>query len=451
MKKVRALRVLRGPARAERLPPTAALGNNRGRERPTAALGPDALQGVLTMPAHMPGPITKSAQPRNETMRRLWLIFAQTVTISLGILFVIATLRPDLIPARERPNGNVVAVRDTAPEAPSRRLVSFSDAARKAMPAVVNVYTSKEIKVPRHPFMDDPVFRYFFGNQFDAQTRRTLSLGSGVIVSEKGYVLTNHHVVEAADEIEVALADTRRAKARIIGTDPETDIAVLRIDLKNLPVIAFAQSDQARVGDIVLAIGNPYGVGQSVTQGIISALGRHVGISTFENSIQTDAQINPGNSGGALIDINGNLLGINNAIYSRTGGSQGIGFAIPSTIAKQVMEQIIATGTVTRGWVGIGIQDMTPDLADSLKLPKVNGALIIEVVNGSPADQAGIKPGDVLTSVEGKPVAGYAGTLDLIAGLKPGTIATLRVMRERNELEFRVSVGKRPKPKPEDE
>ena len=383
-------------------------------------------------------------------MRRLWLIFAQTVTIALGVLFVVATLRPDLIAKHERADVSVVTARDAPADTPSRRTVSFSDAARKAMPAVVNIYTSKEIKVPRHPFMDDPVFRYFFGNQFDAQTRRSSSLGSGVIVSDKGYILTNHHVVEAADEIEVALADTRRAKARVIGTDPETDIAVVKIDLKNLPTIAFAQSDQARVGDVVLAIGNPYGVGQSVTQGIISALGRHMGISTFENSIQTDAQINPGNSGGALIDINGNLLGINNAIYSRTGGSQGIGFAIPSTLAKQVMEQIIATGSVTRGWVGIGIQDMTPDIAESLRLPKVDGALITEVVNGSPADKAGIRPGDVLTGIEGRPVGGQSGTLEAIAALKPGTTTTLKVVRERNELQFKVNVGRRPRPQREE-
>ena len=330
-------------------------------------------------------------------------------------------------------------------------MASFSDAARKAMPTVVNIYTSKETKVPRHPFMDDPVFRYFFGEQFDAQTRRSSSLGSGVIVSDKGYILTNHHVVEAADEIEVALADTRRAKARVVGTDPETDLAVLKIDLKNLPAITFAQSEQARVGDIVLAIGNPFGVGQTVTSGIISALGRsHLGINTFENFIQTDAAINPGNSGGALVDVNGNLLGINTAIYSRTGGSQGIGFAIPSSLAKQVMEQIIENGTVTRGWVGIGVQDLTPELAESLKLPKVNGALITEVVNGSPADKAGLKPGDVLVGVENKPVTDYASTLNLISALKPGNTATLKVLREKNEFDLKVSVGKRPKPRRDD-
>ena len=380
-------------------------------------------------------------------MRKFWLIFAQTTTICLGILFVVSTLRPELLARNAPPSVGIVTAREVPTDAPSRRLASYSDAARIAMPAVVNINTTKEVKVPRQPFMDDPVFRYFFGNQFDAQTRRSSSLGSGVIVSDQGYILTNHHVVEAADDIEVALADTRRAKARVVGTDPETDIAVLKIDLKNLPVITFAQSDQARVGDIVLAIGNPYGFGQTVTFGIVSALGRHLGINTFENSIQTDAAINPGNSGGALVDISGNLLGINNAIYSPSGGSQGIGFAIPSNFAKQVMGQIIATGVVTRGWVGIGMQDMTPELAESLGLPRVSGALITEVVNGSPADKAGLKPGDILNGVENKPVTDYATTLNLIAALKPGTVATLKVIRDRKELELAVNVGTRPKPK----
>ena len=383
-------------------------------------------------------------------MRKLWLIFAQTTTICLGILFVVSTLRPDLLGASLRTNVDVVTTREAAVE-PAYRIASYRDAAKKAMPTVVNIYTSKETKVPRHPFMDDPVFRYFFGEQFDAQTRRSSSLGSGVIVSDKGYILTNHHVVEAADEIEIALADTRRARARVVGSDPETDLAVLKVDLKNLPAATFAQSDQARVGDVVLAIGNPFGVGQTVTSGIISALGRsHLGINTFENFIQTDAAINPGNSGGALVDVGGNLLGINTAIYTRSGGSQGIGFAIPSSLAKQVMEQIIENGTVTRGWVGIGVQDLTPDLAESLKLPKVNGALITEVVNGSPADKAGIKLGDVLVGVEGKPVTDYASTLNLISALQPGKTATLKVMRKKNEFELIVNVGKRPKPRRDD-
>ncbi len=379
-------------------------------------------------------------------MRRLWLVFAQTTTICLGILFVVTTLRPELLSGSARPSVDVVTTSVAPAEQPPRQLLTFNEAVKKAMPAVVNIYTSKNVKVARHPFMDDPVFRDFFGKEFDGQTQRRSNLGSGVIVSDTGYVLTNHHVVEAADEIEIALADMRRAKARVVGTDPETDLAVLKIDLKNLPAITFAHSDQARIGDIVLAIGNPFGVGQAVTFGIISALGRHVGISTFENSIQTDAAINPGNSGGALVDVNGNLIGINNAIYSRTGGSQGIGFAIPTSLARQVMEQIIENGAVTRGWVGIGVQDLTSELADSLKLPNRNGALISEVVKGSPADKAGLKTGDMLISVENKLVADYSGTLNLISSLKPGNTAALKVLRDNRELDLAVEVGRRPKP-----
>ena len=382
-------------------------------------------------------------------MRRLWLVFAQSTTIGLAVLFVLTTLRPDLLDWRDSRRSESSGAREGAPSSSQQRMLSFSDAVRKATPAVVNIFTSQEVKVPRHPFMDDPVFRYFFGSQFDAQTRRSSSLGSGVIVSEKGYVLTNHHVIEAADEIEVALSDSRRSKARVIGTDPETDMAVLKIDLKNVPAITFAASDQARVGDIVLAIGNPYGVGQTVTFGIVSALGRHLGISTFENSIQTDAAINPGNSGGALVDLNGNLLGINSAIYSRTGGSQGIGFAIPSNLARQVMEQILENGVVTRGWVGIGVQDITPELAESLKLARTSGALITDVVSGGPADVAGLKPGDVLLSVGDKPVNDYAGSLEAIAALKPKTSTVLKVQRNSREVNLSVNVGLRPKPRRE--
>ncbi|MEI7678952.1 MAG: Do family serine endopeptidase [Betaproteobacteria bacterium] len=382
-------------------------------------------------------------------MRRLWLVFAQSTTIGLAVLFVLTTLRPDLLDWRDSRRSESSGAREGAPSSSQQRMLSFSDAVRKATPAVVNIFTSQEVKVPRHPFMDDPVFRYFFGSQFDAQTRRSSSLGSGVIVSEKGYVLTNHHVIEAADEIEVALSDSRRSKARVVGTDPETDMAVLKIDLKNVPAITFAASDQARVGDIVLAIGNPYGVGQTVTFGIVSALGRHLGISTFENSIQTDAAINPGNSGGALVDLNGNLLGINSAIYSRTGGSQGIGFAIPSNLARQVMEQILENGVVTRGWVGIGVQDITPELAESLKLARTSGALITDVVSGGPADVAGLKPGDVLLSVGDKPVNDYAGSLEAIAALKPKTSTVLKVQRNSREVNLSVNVGLRPKPRRE--
>ncbi len=383
-------------------------------------------------------------------MRKLWLIFAQTVTIGLGILFVVSTMRPDLLPRLSRPGVDVVTVKE-ASGGSALKVASFRDAARRAMPAVVNIYTSQEAKVQRQPFMDDPVFRYFFGDQFDSQTKRTSSLGSGVIVSPNGYILTNHHVVEAADQIEVALADTRRVKARVVGSDVDTDIAVLKIDLTNLPTISFGESDQAKVGDIVLAIGNPFGVGQTVTMGIISALGRnHLGINTYENFIQTDAAINPGNSGGALTDGAGNLLGINTAIYTRSGGSQGIGFAIPSSLAKQVMEQIIDKGVVTRGWVGIGVQDTTPELVETLQLPNVNGALITEVVGGSPADKAGIKPGDLLVGINDKAVTDYTSTLSLISALTPGSEATLKIVRNKKNADVKLRVGTRPKSKSSD-
>jgi len=383
-------------------------------------------------------------------MYKFWLIFAQTATVCLGILFVVSTLRPDMLPDKLRENGQTPATQrllstTTITRGADARLVSFNEAVRKAMPAVVSIFTSKEVKQQLHPFIDDPMFRYLFGNQLGAQTQRITGLGSGVIINAEGYVLTNQHVVEAADEIEVALADGRRSQAHVVGNDPDTDLAVLKINLKNLPAITFAQSEQARVGDIVLAIGNPFGVGETVTSGIISALGRHFGMSAFESFIQTDAAINPGNSGGALVDSNGDLLGINSAIYTRSGGSQGIGFAIPSSLAAQVMQEIIAHGSVTRGWVGIGVENLTPELSESLKLPKITGALITEVVNGGPADNANVKPGDILIAVDGRPVTDYSSTLTLIAALKPGGTTTLKVVRDGKELDLKAVIGKRPK------
>jgi serine protease DegQ len=378
-------------------------------------------------------------------MRKLWLVFCQTATVCVAVLFVVMTLRPDLLAWSTR--GNVVTIREASPEAEPKKISSFSDAAKRAMPAVVNIYTTKEMKIQKHPFMDDPVFRHFFGEQFDAQTKKSANLGSGVIVSEQGYILTNSHVVEAADEIEVALADTRRTRARVVGTDPETDLAVLKIELPTLPSILFGQSDHARVGDVVLAIGNPFGVGQTVTLGIISATGRsHLGINTFENFIQTDAAINPGSSGGALVDTSGQLIGINTAIYSRTpgGASLGIGFAIPASTAKQVLEQIMQSGQVTRGWIGVGVQDMTKELSASFKLPEIRGALITEVFRGTPADKGGIKLGDILVAVEGKPVTDSSSMLNLVAALNPGKQATLKVVRNQRETDLRVIIGRRP-------
>ena len=384
-------------------------------------------------------------------MRRLWLVFAQSATATLAAVFVISLIKPDLLPLRNR----VVAITE-APAASNMTLTrlvgspaigtGYSEAAKKAIPSVVNIFTSKEVRVPSHPVLNDPIFRRYFGDQLDGGSQQQRSLGSGVIVSQQGYILTNHHVVEDADEIQVALADGRTAKARIVGADPDTDLAVLKIDLHNLPAVTFGQSDQLRVGDVVLAIGDPFGVGQTVTMGIVSALGRsRLGINQFENFIQTDAAINPGNSGGALVDISGNLVGINSAIFSQTGGSQGIGFSIPVSLARNVMEQLIRSGAVTRGWIGVEVRDLTPELADSFRLEAKRGALIAGILRNSPADRAQVKPGDVLVGINGRPVSDSVAMLNLIAELAPGREATLDVVRERQQLALKVTVGKRPR------
>ena len=388
-------------------------------------------------------------------MRRLWLIFAQTITVCVAILFVVKTLKPEWL-AQWPGEGTRVASVATVLEAPAGsaalRQGSYADAAKKAIPAVVHIFTSQEVKGARHPFINDPIFRHFFGDRFGEESQRRSGLGSGVVVSPEGYILTNFHVVDGADEIEVAHNDGRKYKARVVGSDPESDLAVLRIPADHqLPVIAFGSSDTLRVGDVVLAIGNPFGVGQTVTSGIVSALGRsHLGINTFENFIQTDAAINPGNSGGALVDSNGHLIGINTAIYSQSGGSMGIGFAIPVSLARSVMEQIIKTGGVTRGWVGIEVQELTPELAESFKLSSTDGTLIAGVMRGSPADKAGIKPGDVLTQVNGKLVKDAQVMLELIAALVPGTSARFDLKREGRDVKVDVTIGKRPKPPKEE-
>jgi len=377
-------------------------------------------------------------------MYRLWLIFAQTATILLAIFFVVSTLRPELLPWQ--PRGDIVTIKEASPAASMEMPDSFNIAAERAMPSVVNIFTSKEVNAPSHPLLNDPMFQRFFGERFESKKRRTSSLGSGVIVSADGYILTNHHVVAAADEVEIALVDGRKAKASIIGSDPETDLAVLKIDLEDLPVITFAQSEAAKVGDIVLAVGNPFGVGQSVTMGIIGALGRsQVGINTFEDFIQTDAAINPGNSGGALTDIAGNLIGINTAIYSRTGGSLGIGFAIPIHVVKQIMEQILHSGSVIRGWLGVSMQDMTQELAESFGLKTTTGALISSVLREGPADRAGIKPGDILIAVEGDAVQNSSDLLNLVAALSPGDTVAVTVIRDGVEKKLNVRAGVRPK------
>jgi serine protease DegQ len=376
-------------------------------------------------------------------MRKLWLIFAQTVTVTLAVIFVAQLFYPQFIKSQDKP----IAINQARPALLGKAVDSYSKAANKAMPAVVNIFTSKKTASTPHPFMDDPLFRHFFEDRLEEPPQIENSLGSGVLVSSQGLILTNHHVIEAAEEIEIALADGRTMPARIVGTDPETDLAVLKVEVDGLPAITFANPSDSHVGDVVLAIGNPFGVGQTVTQGIISALGRnHLGINTFENFIQTDASINPGNSGGALIDTEGNLVGVSSAIYSRSGGSMGIGFAIPVSLAKQVMEQIVSQGSVIRGWIGIEAQDITPDLAESFRLKEVRGSLIAGVLPGSPAERAGLKPGDVLLGINGTAVQDSSGMLNLISGLKPKKKAILKIARNQQEIDIPVIVGTRPKP-----
>jgi serine protease DegQ len=382
-------------------------------------------------------------------MRKHWLLFTQTVTIALALLFIIHTLKPELLPNAAR-SGVVTlyesTLADGAGKAPE---TSLSVAAKKAMPAVVNIFTSTIIKTPANPFLDDPRFRFFFGDPGDDEPQNSSSLGSGVIVSPDGYILTNHHVVESADQIEVALADGRKAKAHVIGSDPETDVAVIKIDLPGtLPAITFGHPDQAQVGDMVLAIGNPFGVGQTVTMGIISALKRdHLGLNTFENFIQTDAAINPGNSGGALVDAHGSLIGINSAIYSPNGGSLGIGFAIPANTAKGTMEQIIKQGSVTRGWIGAAVQELTPELADSFKLGSMKGVLITEIIRNSPAEDAGVRRGDILVAIDDRPIESWSAMLETVANLPPGQNVVVKLMRDGAEINLKLKIGRRPRPR----
>jgi len=325
---------------------------------------------------------------------------------------------------------------------------SYAAAVDNAAPSVVNVFTTKIVTQRRNPLFDDPIFQRFFGNGSQQGQRKRLenSLGSGVIISEQGYVLTNNHVIKGADEILVALQDGRAAKAKVVGADPDTDIAVLQIPADNLTAITIGQSDTLRVGDVVLAIGNPFGVGQTVTMGIVSATGRsQLGISTIENFIQTDAAINPGNSGGALVNAYGQLVGINTAIFSRSGGSQGIGFAIPTKLAKKVMTQIIQHGRAIRGWLGIEVQDITPALAESFNMKDNQGVLIAGILRNGPADQAGIKPGDIITQVNGKKIRDSANLINSIAEVSPQEEVRLNIVRNQETLSVTAIVAERPK------
>lgn len=383
-------------------------------------------------------------------MRRLWLIFSQAATVALAVLFVVGTLKPQWLLREGRPLTDVVSLRTApepsaaAPEVPPGAAIGFSGyhaAARAASPAVVSVTASKSGR--RNPHAQDPTFRFFF-HERGAETQ--VGMGSGVIVSPEGILLTNNHVIAGATEIDVRLSDGREARAEVVGTDPETDLAVLRISMDRLPAITLGRLEAVQVGDVVLAIGNPFNVGQTVTSGIVSALGRQgLGLSTFESFVQTDAAINPGNSGGALVDVRGHLVGINTAIFSRSGGSMGIGFAIPVDVAQQVMEGLLRDGQVTRGWIGVEPRDLTPEFAENFKLPIREGALITGVLQDGPASKGGMRPGDVVTAVGGRPVTNTAELLNRVAALKPGSEAAIDVQRGSQSVQVKLTVGQRPR------
>ncbi|MBV8468589.1 MAG: trypsin-like peptidase domain-containing protein [Burkholderiaceae bacterium] len=373
-------------------------------------------------------------------MRRTWLIFSQATTVVLAGYFVVATLKPEWL------HGASPQVPVSAQDLGGRP--GYSLAAKRASPAVVSVMASK---MRRLNDADQAQWRrYHRDRNVPAELPAQTGLGSGVIVSPQGFVLTNEHVVEDASEFEVQLADGRQTQAELVGTDPETDLAVLRIRLPNLPVVQLGNVATLQVGDAVLAIGYPFNVGQTVTSGIVSALGRHqLGLNTFENFIQTDAAINPGNSGGALVDAEGQLLGINTAIYSRTGGSMGIGFAIPLSTAKDVMEALIRDGQVARGWIGVQTRELTPELLQALKLPDLRGVLVSGLVTKGPAARAGVKAGDVVTAVAGRPVQNPEQMLAAVAALRPQAQAELSLQRGQEALRLKLQVGQRPKPQPE--
>lgn len=322
---------------------------------------------------------------------------------------------------------------------------SYATAVSTASPAVANLYTTKYVSKPNHPLLDDPQFRKFYGDNLPGQRRMESSLGSAVIMSREGYLLTNNHVTANADQIVVALKDGRETLARVIGSDPETDLAVLKIDLKDLPAMTLGRSDNIKIGDVTLAIGNPFGVGQTVTMGIISATGRNqLGLNTYEDFIQTDAAINPGNSGGALVDAYGNLVGINTAIFSKSGGSQGIGFAIPVKLATEVMQAIIEHGQVIRGWLGLEVQPLTPELAESFGLEGRQGIIVAGIYRNGPAQKAGLQPNDLILKIDGEPAGDARRSMNQVARAKPGETIRIDVMRNGKMMELSAEIGVRP-------
>jgi Do/DeqQ family serine protease len=374
-------------------------------------------------------------------MKRYWLLFAQSITVLLAAYFVVLTLKPAwLVPQGAGVMGLVQAPTLVKGEVP---FGSFRTAAHNAAQAVVSISVSKGQTGDKNTL---PPWERFFHDPDADPDEPSSGIGSGVIVSSAGYLLTNNHVVEGAQQIEVVLNDRRRTRAKVIGTDPDSDLAVLKIELDKLPVMVLGDSENAQVGDLVLAIGNPFGVGQTVTSGIISALGRNQRINTFENFIQTDAAINPGNSGGALVDSQGRLLGINTAIYSRSGGSLGIGFAIPISTAKQVLESIVRDGQVTRGWIGIEPNELAPEIAEAFGIVAERGVAVTGVLQGGPAGKAGMAPGDVVLSIGGTAVDDVAHLLSAVAVLKPGVPATVEIQRKKTVLALSITPGVRPRP-----
>ena len=391
-------------------------------------------------------------------MRRIWLLFAQTVTVCLGVLFVVVTLRPDWLGRASTKQASPPLALNTNVDPSklskeSERMArsfnaptSFANGVAAATPGVVNIFTTKHVAVSRLPLPADPFIRKFFEQMPGfSERRQSNSLGSGVVVSKAGHILTNFHVIDGAEEILVALSDGRQANAKVIGVDPETDLGVLKIELPDLHVLPFATQETLRVGDVVLAIGNPFGVGQTTTMGIVSALGRDgLGINVYENFIQTDAAINPGNSGGALIDTQGKLVGINTAIYSQSGGSLGIGFAIPASAALRVMDQIIKEGRVKRGWLGIEPQDMTAELARAFGVEQAQGAIVAGIVRDGPAMIAGLQVGDIIQHLDGRKVEDANRLLGRIAALLPGKTVKLDVVRKAQHQDITVTLGTKP-------
>jgi len=372
--------------------------------------------------------------------RTFTFVFTSIAT-GLAAAFLVLVFKPDFLGEPQYSSSPVMTL--ARQEGP----VSYADAVQKTAPAVVNIFTTTLTRREAHPFFSDPLFRRFFGEELSQpRVEKRNNLGSGVIVNKNGYIITNHHVIENASEIRVVLRDGRSMAARVVGTDPETDLAVLQASGEDFPVAQLGRSEDLQIGDVVLAIGNGFGLGQTVTMGIVSALGRQsLGLTSYDNFIQTDAAINPGNSGGALINPYGDVIGINTAIYTKSGGSEGVGFAIPAQLVNKVFEQIRDKGRVVRGWIGVTTtQAVTPELAQALGLGDAKGLLIAQILRNGPADKAGIKPGDVIQKVNGIEAKTARVMVDLVADIQPGDDVKIELTRDGNSQTVHVEVIERP-------